>query len=73
MVMIGVDPDKGSHTAVAIDGDERELDALRLRSSSKQCDVLLDWARLPCGRFRTATRADVAFAYQAESCSAKPS
>ena len=23
-VMIGVDPHKGSHTAVAIDGDERE-------------------------------------------------
>ena len=44
MVMIGVDPHKGSHTAVAIDRDERALDALRLRSSSKQCEVLLDWA-----------------------------
>jgi transposase len=44
MVMIGVDPHKGSHTAVAVDGDERELDELRLRSSTKQCDVLLDWA-----------------------------
>ena len=44
MVMIGVDPHKGSHTAVAVDGDEHELDAMRLRSSNKQCDVLLDWA-----------------------------
>jgi transposase len=52
MVMIGVDPHKGSHTAVAIDRDERELDALRLRSSSKQCDVLLDWAdRFPQRRW----------------------
>jgi transposase len=44
MVMIGVDPHKGSHTAVAVDRDENELDGLSLRSSSKQCDVLLDWA-----------------------------
>jgi transposase len=44
MVVIGVDPHKGSHTAVAVDGDENELDSLRLRSSKKQCDVLLDWA-----------------------------
>ena len=52
MVMIGVDPHKGSHTAVAIDRDERELDALRLRSSGKQCDVLLDWAdRFPQRRW----------------------
>lgn len=51
-MMIGVDPHKGSHTAVAIDRDERELDALRLRSSSKQCDVLLDWAdRFPQRRW----------------------
>ncbi len=35
MVMIGVDPHKGSHTAVVVDGDERELDELRLRSSSQ--------------------------------------
>ena len=44
MVMIGVDPHKGSHTAVAVDRDENELDALSLRSSTKQCEVLLDWA-----------------------------
>ena len=44
MVMIGVDPHKGSHTAVAVDRDERELDAMQVRSSAKQCDVLLDWA-----------------------------
>ena len=52
LVMIGVDPHKGSHTAVAVDRDERELDALRLRSSKKQCDVLLDWAvRFPQRRW----------------------
>src|SRR6478736_6149170 len=44
MVVIGVDPHKGSHTAVAVDRDENELDELRVRSSKKQCDVLLDWA-----------------------------
>ena len=44
MVMIGVDPHKGSHTAVVVDRDENELDGLSLRSSSKQCTVLLDWA-----------------------------
>jgi transposase len=44
MVVIGVDPHKGSHTAVAVDRDENELDSLRVRSSKKQCDVLLDWA-----------------------------
>ena len=45
LVVIGVDPHKGSHTAVAVDRDENELDELRVRSSKKQCDVLLDWAR----------------------------
>ena len=34
-VMIGVDPHKGSHTAVAIDGDEVELSAIQVRSSHR--------------------------------------
>jgi transposase len=43
-VMIGVDPHKGSHTAVAIDGDEVELAAVQVRSSSRQVAELLAWA-----------------------------
>jgi hypothetical protein len=35
MVAIGIDPHKGSHTAVAVDRDENELDAMQVRSSSK--------------------------------------
>ena len=44
MVMIGVDPHKGSHTAVAIDGDEAELAAIQVRSSRRQVEELLAWA-----------------------------
>src|SRR5260370_28834053 len=44
MVLIGIDPHKGSHTAVAIDRDETKLGELRLRSSKQQCVRLLDWA-----------------------------
>jgi transposase len=44
MVMIGVDPHKGSHTAVAIDRDEVELAAIRVRSSNRQVAELLGWA-----------------------------
>jgi transposase len=44
MVMIGVDPHKGSHTAVALDGDESELARLRVKANVKQCDQLLAWA-----------------------------
>jgi transposase len=43
-VMIGVDPHKGSHTAVAIGGDEAQLAKLRVRSSRRQLDQLLAWA-----------------------------
>lgn len=44
MILIGIDPHKGSHTAVAIDRDETKLAELRLRSSKSQCDRLLEWA-----------------------------
>ena len=44
MVLIGIDPHKGSHTAVAIDRDETKLAEVRLRSSKQQCARLLDWA-----------------------------
>ena len=46
MVLIGIDPHKGSHTAVAIGNDEAKLAELRLRSSKQQCDRLLDWAAI---------------------------
>jgi transposase len=44
LVLIGVDPHKGSHTAFAIDQHESSLGELKVRSSKKQCDLLLDWA-----------------------------
>jgi transposase len=43
-IMIGIDPHKASHTAVAIDDNEHVLDELRVRSSSTQTDQLRCWA-----------------------------
>jgi transposase len=43
-VIIGVDPHKGSHTAVAIGSDETRLAAVKVRSSRRQLDQLLEWA-----------------------------
>jgi transposase len=43
-VMIGVDPHKASHTAVAIDQAEQLLGELRVRSSADQVERLLAWA-----------------------------
>jgi transposase len=43
-VMIGVDPHKGSHTAVAIDRDETELASVTVRATRRQVDELLEWA-----------------------------
>ena len=42
--MIGIDPHKGSHTAVAIDANEVVLDEVRVRSCSTQTTRLRDWA-----------------------------
>lgn len=42
-VMIGVDPHKGSHTAVAIDEHERPLGELKVRAASTQAARLLEW------------------------------
>ena len=44
MALIGVDPHKASHTAVAIDVDETVLDRMQVRCDAKQCDRLLEWA-----------------------------
>lgn len=43
-VVIGVDPHKRSHTAVAIDRDEVELATIEVRASVRQVSELLDWS-----------------------------
>jgi transposase len=43
-VIIGVDPHKASHTAVAIDGGEDELDRKKVRAGDAQLDQLVAWA-----------------------------
>src|SRR5436190_9269236 len=43
-VMIGVDPHKGSHTAVAIGAAEEPLGQVRVRASAAQAERLLGWA-----------------------------
>src|SRR5215468_5953284 len=43
-VMIGVDPHKGSHTAVVIDRAEMALGEVRVRASAAQVQRLLAWA-----------------------------
>jgi transposase len=43
-VMIGIDPHKGSHTAVALDDREEPLDELRVRSGMNQVEQLMAWA-----------------------------
>lgn len=43
-VIIGVDPHKQSHTAVAICGDEREVAKVTVRATRQQTTKLLDWA-----------------------------
>jgi transposase len=43
-VMIGVDPHKGSHTAVVIGAAEERLGQLRVRACAAQAQRLLEWA-----------------------------
>jgi len=43
-VMIGVDPHKASHTAVAISAAEEPLGELRIRACAAQAERLLAWA-----------------------------
>jgi len=42
-IIIGIDPHKASHTAVAIDNTECVLDELRVRARSSQTDRLRSW------------------------------
>jgi transposase len=44
VVMIGVDPHKASHTAVAVGADEQPLGQLRVRASAVQARRLVEWA-----------------------------
>jgi transposase len=44
-VTIGIDPHKGSHTAVALDECERSLGQLRVRSGPEQLSRLTEWAK----------------------------
>src|SRR6201993_4925990 len=44
VVMIGAGPHKGSHTAVAVGGDEQPLGRVRVRASAVQAQRLLQWA-----------------------------
>jgi transposase len=44
MVLIGVDPHKASHTAVAIDGDEQPIARLQVAADRQQLQRLLAWA-----------------------------
>lgn len=44
-VMIGVDPHKASHTAVAISAAEEPLGELRVRACVVQAEQLLAWAQ----------------------------
>jgi transposase len=43
-VVIGIDPHKASHTAVAIDVAEVELSSVRVRATRRQVDQLVEWA-----------------------------
>src|SRR5947207_6890406 len=43
-VIIGVEPHKASHTAVAISDAEEELDRKKVRSGSAQLSQLVSWA-----------------------------
>ena len=44
-VMIGIDPHKGSHTAVALDDAETLLGKVRVIAREDQVEVLRRWAR----------------------------
>jgi len=44
MVLIGIDPHKATHTAVAVDTDETALDELTVKADRHQVERLLKWA-----------------------------
>ena len=44
MTMIGIDPHKATHTAVAVDDDENVIDEFALEASHDQVERLTSWA-----------------------------
>lgn len=48
-VIIGIDPHKASHTAVAIGRDEDQISTVKVRATVRQVDQLLSWAE-PFGK-----------------------
>ena len=44
-VMIGIDPHKRSHTAVALDEHDQVLDQIRVAATGRQVNELLKFAR----------------------------
>jgi hypothetical protein len=45
MTMIGIDPHKATHTAVAVDDDENVIDEFTLKASRSQTERLTAWLR----------------------------
>ena len=43
-VMIGIDPHKASHTAMAFGRDEDQIAGFKVRATSRQVEHLLRWA-----------------------------
>ena len=50
VVMIGIDPHKGSHTAAAIGPGEEPLGQVQVLASASQAGQLIEWARAWPGR-----------------------
>jgi len=44
MVLIGIDPHKATHTAVAVDETENSLGELTVKADRTQIERLLKWA-----------------------------
>ena len=44
-VIIGIDPHKASHTACAIDDNERELAQVQVRAGRRQLEEFVAWAQ----------------------------
>ena len=55
-VMIGIDPHKASHTAVAIDPAEVPLGQVQVRACAAQAERLLGWAQAWPQRTRAGRR-----------------
>ena len=66
-VMIGIDPHKGSHTAVALDQDEQPVGELLVRSATGQVERLVQRHHSRSGRGRSRVLADSAISWPSSS------